>query len=157
MARLRALAFSGLAPTRLYAIGFAGSGANSTNSQLRALGFSGTGTNAVVLNPLLDMANVEPETVIAITATLQAGSTADTWVWRQISGNAEIISGSSTPTLQIRAPSAMPPGATVSLGVVAKDGTVQSSERQVTISVLPQTRWIYDGNSWEGKSPTTWL
>jgi hypothetical protein len=105
-----------------------------------------SGTAAVVVNPIPDQTNLEPESTVTITASLLGGGTADSWVWRVVSGPAVTIVGTG-PSVTIAAPSDMS-GASVVIGVKATVGVLQSAEVTTTITSLPQTDWWWSGTDW---------
>lgn len=137
-------------------------GAAST-STIRWYRASSEGNTAVVIAPIATRSNLEPETVVVIPATLQAG-TADLWTWRRVSGPAVSIA-TNGPTATVTAPSDIN-GATLVLGVtatvngVAGDNYVDgfsdsygasntvSPEVTATLNVLPQTEWWWTGTAW---------
>jgi hypothetical protein len=106
----------------------------------------GTGSPAVIVNALPDLANVEPESTITVTATLVGGGTADTWTWRRVSGPTIGIIGTGA-TVTFTAPSDIN-GATVVVGVTATIDATTSPERTFTVNVLAQTEWWWTGTGW---------
>jgi len=109
------------------------------------------GVTLLALEPFTDLVDVEPETIVTLTANVSAG-TPDFFTWRQISGPTVSFSGSGG-TRSFRAPSAMngslaPIPVTVVVGVTATSGSTTSPERTVSVSVLPQTRWYRSAGQW---------
>jgi hypothetical protein len=111
-----------------------------------------SGTPAVVLVPLSNQ-TVEPETVVTVTAALVGGGSADSYTFRRISGAAISFLGSGA-SRSFYAPSALPPGTSVTIGVVATIGGVNSVEQTCVITVLPQIRWALSGSTWVGQRPS---
>lgn len=112
---------------------------------------------AAVLVAALSPQSVEPESTVTLVASLVGGGSADSWIWRVVSGQPVSFSGSGN-TRSWQAPSLMPPaGGNTVIGVSAiKDGTT-SQERTVTITYLPQTRWQFVGGVWVGRRPAVAL
>ncbi len=109
------------------------------------------GTSNLVINPIANI-QAEPEVVVTLTATLPVGSSADSYIWRQISGPSIPISGTGS-SISITTPSAMPPGATLVMGVTAVSGATQSAERTFNVNVFAQTEWLrVHGGDWTGAS-----
>ena len=118
----------------------------------RVLKVAGAGTTSVTLNPFTNLTDVEPETVLSITATMSDGSAADAYTWRQISGPAVALMGTGA-TRVFRAPSQLngslaPVASSVVLGVTATVDGVTSPERTITVGVLPQLRWYRSAGQW---------
>lgn len=111
-----------------------------------------TGTANISIAPFAPV-TAEPESTVTLTATLTEGGVADSYTWRRVSGPAVTFVGSGD-TRAFAAPSAMPPGAEVVIGVTATVGGVTSPERTVTVTVLPQLRWNYQAGAWVGRRPT---
>ncbi|WP_100812997.1 hypothetical protein [Microbacterium lacus] len=108
-----------------------------------------TGTAAVAVNPIAAI-TAEPESVVTLTASLTGGGNPDSWTWRRVSGNAVTLTGTGA-SRTLRAPSGMPPvGGSVVIGIIATVGGVNSPERTVTITTLPQIRWQYQSGAWVG-------
>lgn len=99
--------------------------------------------------------SVEPETIVALTAVLEGGGSANVYTWRQVSGPSVTLFGSDA-SRAFRAPSAMPPGTTVVIGVTATVGSATSPEVIATVDVLSQLSWVYD-NGWIGRRPPVQL
>lgn len=126
--------------------------------RLRILRGAVEGAGALVIRPIATQ-TVEPETIVTLAAVLEEG-VADTWTWRVVSttpGPAPALATPSAGVCTLRAPSAMPPGATVVIGVTATIDGRTSTERTVTVAVLPQVRWWYDNGTWRGSRPLVWL
>ncbi len=174
MPRLRLLTLSGTSPTtprlralrvtgtgtvavttpRLRVLRITGTGAVPVRPRVRVLQASGAGTVSLVLAPLSDVAGIEPESKVQITASVQVGAP-DGWSWRQISGPAVTLI-TAGPKVEFTAPSSMSM-ITVVLGVTASSASVVSAERTVTVQVLPQTNWAYIGGTWKGAPAPVWL
>lgn len=114
------------------------------------------GTAAVIVSPLAAQA-VEPESVVTVAAALSTTGPADSWTFRRVSGPTIGIQGSGA-TRTFIAPSqdaptnpAVPPqSSTVVIGVTAtKDGTT-SAERTCTVTIMPQTQWVWNGTKLVG-------
>ena len=121
--------------------------------KLARLGFDGP--LAVALNPI-PAQTVEPETTVTITAVLTGGGAADSYSWRRVSG-ATVTLTLDDDVATFTAPSAMPPGTSVVIGVTATVSGTTSPEQQVTVTVLPQLRWTLNAaRQWVG-SPRTLL
>lgn len=127
-------------------------GTASQRPRLRWGGAAVDGVAAVVVAPIPNRSNVEPESTLTITAALQDGGTADSWTWRPVSGPAVGITGTG-PTVQLVAPSHID-GTTVVLGVQAAVGSTKSSEVTITLNVLPQTEWWWIGSGWIPRTET---
>lgn len=106
------------------------------------------GTAAVLVVPLQPQ-TVEPESTVNLAAGLVGGGSADSWAWRPISGPSIGILGSGA-TVSFKAPSAMPPGTSVVVGVRATVSGTQSPEQTVTITILPQLQWYWTGTVFAG-------
>lgn len=131
---------------RVYAAEAGGTGA----AKVRVYSVQAGGNAAVILNPLTAPANPEPETAITLTTTLTDGTTADSYMWRVVSGTPVALTGTGN-TRTLRAPSGMPPaGGTVTIGVTATKDGYSSVERTITITALPQLRWRLAGGTWVG-------
>lgn len=109
------------------------------------------GATLLALDPFTNLTDVEPETIVTLTANVSAG-TPDSYTWRQISGPTVSFTGTGG-TRSFRAPSAMngslaPIGVTVVIGCTVTAGSTTSPERTVTISVLPQIRWVRSSGQW---------
>ena len=86
---------------------------------------------------------VEPLDTVSVVTNLEAGLVADSYTWRQISGDTVTLVGSGANRTFV-AP-ANPVGASVVLGVTATKDSITSAETQATITVLPQTEWVFVG------------
>jgi hypothetical protein len=108
------------------------------------------GTADTVVLPFTPV-TCEAEEIVPLAAVLSSGGTADVYTWRRVSGPAVVISGSGA-SVTVKAPSAMPPGAVVVIGVTATKDSVASSERTVTLTVYPQLEWsrVYPATAWTG-------
>lgn len=146
MARLRIGGITAAASPRLRIGGVSASGALAAAPRLRVGGISASGAVALVVNPILDQVNVEPESVVSLTASLASGDAADSWAWRRIFGPDIGIVGTGS-SVSFSAPSAID-GASVTVGVRATQAGVQSAEVTATIVVLPQTEWLWGGAGW---------
>lgn len=132
---------------RVYATSLTGTAV--TGAKLRVYATSLTGTVSALVTPLAAQTK-EPETAVTITASTVDGNAPDSWSWRQVSGPTVAFSGTGA-TRSFTAPSAMPPGATVVVGVRAIKGGVLSPEVTCTVTVLPQTEWSrVPGGQWVG-------
>lgn len=108
-----------------------------------------SGVAAVILSPLSPV-TAGPGELVSLTANLSGGGVADSYTWRLVSGPAVAFQGTGA-SRSFLAPSAMPPGASVVVGVTATIGAVTSTEQFVTVTVLPQTRWSrVHGGQWVG-------
>lgn len=107
-----------------------------------------SGTAAVIVTPP-DPLTLGPGQAVALTAVLASGGAADTWTWRRISGPAIAMAGTGA-TRTVTAPSVMPPGASIVLGVTATVGGVTSAEKTVPLTVLPQLSWSISPTGWVG-------
>lgn len=117
-----------------------------TSAHVRWLSSSATGTAAVVVNPLPDLGNVEPESTVSVTASLVGGGAADSWAWRRVSGpTIGIITAGASASFT--APSVLA-GTSVVVGVTATVGATTSPEDTFTVTVLPQTEWWWTGTGW---------
>ena len=157
MPQLTLLEVTGFSPIepKLTVHKVAGAGTVLIIPQLTVHKVAGAGTVAVVVNPPSGR-TVEPLAIVTLTATLQNGLTADSWTWRQISGPPASIVG-TTRTVTLTAP-AMAAGATVVVGVAATVGSSMSTEKTVTVTVLPQIEWRLDaGGVWRPLPPATVL
>jgi len=156
MPRSRTFSITGTtpaAPPRSRTLRVTGTGTAASVPRSRVLRVTGSGATALILNPLVSLIDVEPETLIAVTATAVGGVVPDSWTWRKVSGLDLGITG-TTGSVTIRAPSSIVGGVSV-IGVTAtKDGVV-SPERTMSISVLPQTKWSWTGTVWAPRV-TTW-
>ena len=100
-----------------------------------------TGSASVTLRPFAPQVDVEPQTVITLTAVTFPGSADPTsYVWRQVSGPAVTFSGSGD-TRTFEAPSSMTGGVVV-IGVAGVLAGVTGPEQVASITVLPQLSWI---------------
>lgn len=118
-----------------------GAGATLVRPQSRVGRVSGVGAVAVAVAPLTDLVNVEPGTPVVITAV--ANAPADSWTWRQVSGQPVTLTPSGG-SVMFPAPAALT-GASIVLGVRATIAGVTSTERTVTITTLPHGEWWYAG------------
>lgn len=109
------------------------------------------GVAAVLIAPIPNQSNVEPETLITVTTSVTSGHTADSWTWRRISGPTVTLTGTGG-TRTFYAPSGMT-GTTLVLGVTATAGGVTSPEQTVTVTTLPQVSWHYSAGTWVGNRP----
>lgn len=134
------------APVKARWISAALDGAAPISGHVRWLRAAVDGAPAVIVNPLPDLANVEPESTVTITATLVGGGTADTWTWRRISGPAIGLFGTG-PSVSFPAPSVID-GGTLVIGVTATLAGITSTEDTFSITVLPQTEWLWTGTGW---------
>jgi hypothetical protein len=156
MARLRIadIAASTSSASRLRVADISAAGAAAAASRLRVADISATGAFSVVVAPI-PLRQVEPETVVSTTAALVGGGSA-TWVWRQISGPSVSLVASG-PTCTFVSPSLFFPGDlnVVLLGVIATVSGVASTELEILIDVLSQTKWVRppDGGGWRGRVP----
>lgn len=109
----------------------------------------------IVVAPIPGVNDVEPETLVTMTAELAGGGTA-TWAWEQLDGPTVTLTGTGA-TRAFYAPSlasgGVPAPCTVVLGVTASSGGLTSARRTVTITVLPQLAWYWNGAKWAGKRP----
>lgn len=137
---------------RVYKAGLTGT--TIVTPKLRVYRVGLTGELGLVVTPVADQSGILPETMVTVTAFLDGGGTADSWVYRQISGPPVTFSGTG-PTRTLTAPSVMPPTATrdVVIGVRAVKGAVTSAERTFKITPLYQTDWYYTGTGWRGQRP----
>lgn len=136
---------------RVYNVGLAGTAAGPV--KLRVYKVSATGTVTVALNPFGAYPILEPGFPYTITAVLGPGSAApDFTTWRVVSGTPVALTNAGLLSRTLVAPSGMPPaGASVTLGVTATLGSITTPERQVTLSVYPQTDWSRRyGQPWVG-------
>lgn len=129
---------------RIYRAQFSGSLPAAPKGRIYNAQFSGTA--GVTVNALAPLTNVEPESTVALSASLVDGSTPDSWAWRSVSGPAVGIVGTGA-TVTIAAPSDIN-GATVVVGVRASKSGVLSPEVTCSISVLPQTEWLWADTGW---------
>lgn len=124
-------------------------GSATTFPKLRVYKVSATGSVAAGFNPFPDR-TVEPMEVVSITAIPLPGSpTIDTYAWRQVSGTSVTLSGTGA-TRTFTAPSVMPPGTTIVLGVQGTASGVTGPERLMTLTVVPQMIWTWNGTAWVG-------
>jgi hypothetical protein len=122
------------------------------NPRLRVARIEASGTFSVSLNPIAPV-TADYLDAVTVTATVASG-TADTFVWRQISGPAVVMTGTGA-TRSLIAPAVFPPGGTVVLGVTAYSFGTPSTERTVSITVNPQEYWRrVDGEDWR---PGWWM
>lgn len=157
MPQLTLLEVTGFSPIepKLTAHQISGTGAVLIIPKLTAHKISGAGTVVVAVNPPAGQ-TVEPLTAVTLTATIQNGLTADSWTWRQISGPTASIVGTSG-TVTLTAPAAAD-GATVVVGVVATVDSFASTEKTVTVTVLPQIEWRLDASGvWRPLPPAVLL
>lgn len=149
VARVGALTVTSPVPAplvRLGAITVTGSTAGAPRVRLGAVAVSGTAAVIVVPPPGRTLG---PGESLVLTAALADGSAADTWSWRRVSGPTVTLVGAGASRTVV-APSVMPPGDTLVLGVTATVGAVVSVEQLVQIPLLPQLAWSYDGTGWVG-------
>lgn len=93
--------------------------------------------------------NAGPGEAVSLTATASGGL--PSWSWRIVLGPAVSLTGSTTATVGFTAPHLTPPGTTpLILGVTATVNGVTQPEQTVTITVLPQTVFSWDGTQWVG-------
>lgn len=129
---------------RIYRAGATGTAPVTGKGRIYRAGL--TGTASVLVSVIADYDNVEPETNLAITATLQGGGSADSWTWRRVSGAAIGINGTGA-SVSFLAPSDIN-GTSVVVGVTATVGPTTSPEETFTVTVLPQTEWWWTGSAW---------
>lgn len=149
MADVRVLALSGVTSTApdVRILALSGSGTTSAAPSVRLLALSGSGTTSASLLPLVPL-TVEPLSTVTLEAVLSTGATADSYAWRRVSGAAVTLTAAGS-SCSFTAPAAMPPGATVVIGVRATISGVQGAEQQVTITSLPQLLWTQvPGGPW---------
>lgn len=109
----------------------------------------------MVIAPIATPAPVEPGINVSVTATLTTGS-GPVWSWRRVSGPAIQLAASGTTatssSVTFVSPSVMPPtSGTLVIGVTASQGGFTTPERTVTITVLPQIRWVLHDGVWVGR------
>jgi hypothetical protein len=121
----------------------------------RLYGVKLAGVASVTIDPIPSQV-VEPEAAVSLTAVVVSPEV-PTFTWRVISGGGTIIGTESTVTLI--APSGSPqqvyPPLTkdVLVGVTAHIEGSSSVERVVTVHVLPQLRWFWNGTDFIGAKP----
>ena len=119
--------------------------APAANPKIRWGRVASDGVASVTVAAIASIVDIEPGTLVTITASLVGGGAADSWTWRPISGPSVGITGTGE-TVTVVAPSHLD-GCTVVIGVRAtKDGTV-SPERSITLTVLPQLSWRWTGTT----------
>lgn len=91
-----------------------------------------------------------PGEPVHLVASLAGGGAADLWTWRVISGPAFTLVGTGA-VRDFSAPSVMPPGGSIVLGITATVSGTRSPEVTCTITVLPQLSWSYNGTAWVGR------
>lgn len=128
-------------------------GASSTES---SWGFRSTPVG-IVVTTLPDLTNVEPELAVTISATVMGGRTADSWVWRQVSGPSVSLSPTNS-VCSFRPPSILnqsgtPQPTQITLGVTAVIAGKSSAEEIFDVYSLPQLEWMYVNGEWLGKRP----
>lgn len=85
--------------------------------------------------------------------SLQGTGNGTSWVWRQISGTTVVLSSMSAQNPTFKSPATVA-GDTLIFGLKVGDGTSQSTEDTVSITVLPQTEWVLQNGAWVGDSTT---
>lgn len=155
MTTFRAVNLTGSSPlTTFRVVKLSGTGSTPTNPKLRVVKLSGTGNQAITVADIDDVADLEPRATVIRTAVLASGSPGTpTWAWTQVSGPTVTLSNANTDTVSFVSPSAMP-GAEVDvvLGVTVTINSVTSPQVTARFSILPQTRWVWNGSSWIGTS-----
>lgn len=147
MTKLRVYSGSVAKATSLRVYSGSVTGTAPTNPKLRVYSGSVSGAAAIVLKPLTDV-TVEPLSPVSITATLDIGSATPTsYSWRRISGPTDYAITASGATVTTTAPAALA-GTALVLGVTATNGTTTSTEKTVTINVLPQIDWELTASGW---------
>lgn len=148
MARSRVARVTGLTlvPPKSRVLKVSGTGSVVVTPKSRVLKVTGSGAVAVVVNPLPNLTDLEPESLVTVTASLASGVTADSWAWRVVSGPAATIFGVGA-AVQITAPSNIN-GAVVTIGTRATLDSVQSPEVTFTLTVLPQAEWWWSDTAW---------
>lgn len=132
-----------------------GTGAAKTAPKLSLLKLSGAGPVTVTVTAP-PAQTVEPLATVTLTAALQNGQVADSWTWRQISGQTAGIQGTGA-TVTLTAPGTLA-GTTLVIGVRATVGSTTSTEATVTVTVLPQIRWMLDAaGTWQPLGSVTLL
>lgn len=145
MASVRIFEATGTSPTTplLRVAAVEGAGAAAANPHLRVFAVSGVGVASAALTPLTPL-TVEPLSTVELEAVPLSGAVPDTYTWRRVGGAAvSLVASGSTCTFT--APAAMPPGATVTIGVRATAGGIPGAEQQVVITALPQLTWTRVG------------
>ena len=98
----------------------------------------------------------EPELTVSMTAVLSGGQTADSYSWQRVSGpTVQLQTAGNTCTFV--APSVMPPGVQLQIGVTATKDGVTSAQRVQLVTVQPQLSWYYHSGSWRGRRPSQLL
>jgi len=140
---------------QLSLIKLAADGTTKAMPRLSLINLTADGTVVLTVTPPADQ-TVEPQSTVTLTASLPDGKTADSWTWRQISGDTAGIHGTGA-TVTLTAPANIS-GTTLVIGVRATAGSTTSSEKTVTITVLPQIRWILDSSrTWQPLGQITLL
>lgn len=124
-------------------------GAAITYPRLRVARIALAGPAAAIVLPLAAQ-TAGPGTEVTIAAAVLDSVVPDSWTWRQVSGPTVALTGAGG-TRKLVAPSVMPPGATVVIGVRATKDGYACPEQTCAVTVLPQTRWARaPGGAWVG-------
>ncbi|MCL2453773.1 MAG: hypothetical protein FWD18_00495 [Micrococcales bacterium] len=102
---------------------------------------SAAGPETITIELTADRTSVGPGETATLTATGPAGAT---YEWRRVSGPAVTLVDSGA-TVALTGPSTMPPTQGLVIGCRAVVGTQVSREATLTLTVLPQTDWAFDG------------
>lgn len=111
-----------------------------------------TSLSVAAFTPIL----TEPEIPVSMTATLSGGQTADSYSWQRVSGPMVQLQTAGN-TCTFTAPSVMPPGVQLQIGVTATKDGVTSAQRIQLITIQPQLSWYYHNGAWIGKRPSQLL
>lgn len=103
----------------------------------------------VYTTPAPTIANIAARTVEpfdTVTIVADVTGTVTSYTWRQVSGPAVTLTGSGA-SRSFRAPAAKN-GATVVIGVIARNGTTPSTEKTASVQALPHLRWSLRAGVW---------
>lgn len=127
---------------------------------IRDYRFDLSGTAGVLVAPLAGQ-TVEPESTVTVSASLLTAGPADSWSFRRVSGPSIGISGTgasrtfAAPSQDAPVNPAVPPQpSTVVVGVTATKDGVTSAERTCAVTIMPQTRWVWNGTKLVGAKST---